>query len=158
MTLVPHKNETLVLPFTASQAMYRLSRVTQPASLNIAREKEADMMFVGVITNESFSVSRIVDYPQNYLPIISGVIECSSRGCILFLKYRLFFSSILFFSFWTILTLFLGMFLILFTPYYGYAALAVLSCAANYLVTILNFNRQVQLSREALHKALKISA
>ncbi|UII34464.1 hypothetical protein LVD17_11655 [Fulvivirga ulvae] len=155
MTLIPHKNETLVAPITALQAISRLSFVTQPASLNESKENP-DILFVGHISKSSFRISRKVNYPQNYLPIIKGRIEGSSRGCIIFIKYRLFFSSTLFFTFWTSMTFLIGLFFIIFPREYLYAAIAFSSGMANYTVTLLNFNRQVKLSRATLDKALKM--
>ncbi|MBL6449698.1 hypothetical protein JMN32_25535 [Fulvivirga sp. 29W222] len=157
MTLIPHKNETLVAPITALQALSRLSLVTQPAGLSQSH-KSPDILFVGHIGKSSFRISRKVNYPQNYLPIIKGKIEGSSRGCIIFIKYRLFFSSILFFTFWTGMTMLIGLFFIFFPKEYGYAIIAFSSGVANYVVTLLNFNKQVKLSRAALDEALNMSA
>lgn len=155
MTLIPHKNETLVAPITALQVISRLSLVTQPASLNISKAKPGTL-FVGHISTSSFRISRKVNYPQNYLPMIKGRIEGSSRGCIIFIKYRLFFSSTLFFTFWTSMTILIGLFFTLFLKEYGYAVVAFASGIANYIVTLLNFNKQVRLSRAALDEALKM--
>lgn len=155
MTLIPHKNETLVAPITALQAISRLSLVTQPASLNESKENPG-ILFIGHIGQSSFRISRKVNYPQNYLPIIRGSIEGSSRGCIIFIKYRLFFSSTLFFTFWTSMTFLIGLFFTIFSRDYWYAAIAFSSGIANYTVTLLNFNKQVKLSRAALDKALKM--
>lgn len=157
MTLVPHKNETLVAPITALQAISRLSLVTQPASLNESKENPG-ILFIGHIGQSSFRISRKVNYPQNYLPIIKGRIEGSSRGCIIFIKYRLFFSSTLFFTFWTSMTFLIGLFFTAFSKDYLYASIAFSSGIANYTVTLLNFNKQVKLSRAALDRALKMDA
>ena len=155
MTLIPHKNETLVLPINALQVISRLSRLTQPANLS-ASGTGHKILFNGYVGSSSFKVSRKVNYPQNYMPIIQGKIEASSRGCIVFLKYNLFFSSLMFFSFWTIMSFIIGIFLIVYSKAYLYAAVSFTAGGLNYLITVLNFNKQVKLSREALDKALKI--
>lgn len=158
MTLIPHKNETLVLPITCLQVISRLSLLTQPASLTELETRDEDIRFNGFIGKDSFRLSMKVNYPQNYLPMMKGRIETSSRGCIIFLKYRLFFSSLMFFSFWTIMTLLIGLFFILINQEYLYATIALASGAINYLVTVLNFNKQVKASKQAICEALKIAA
>lgn len=158
MTLIPHKQETLVLPITAERVINRLSRVTQPVGLIAPRPENSSISFNGIISNSKFKISRKLHYPQNYLPVINGRVEGSSRGCILFLSYNLFFSSLMFFSFWTIMTVVIGVFFILWPQEYFYAALSFSAGVFNYLVTVLNFNKQVNLSRQALDEALKIAA
>lgn len=157
MTLIPHKSETLVLPITAPQVMSRLSSKTQPARLSESDPGQQKILFNGFIEHDSFKISRKVSYPQNYLPLIKGRLEGSSRGCILFLQYNLFFSSLMFFSFWTVMTLLIGMFFIFINKEYTYAIVAFASGAVNYTVTVLNFNKQVKLSRQALDEALRIA-
>lgn len=157
MTLIPHKNEILVLPITALQVISRLSLVTQPASLNELKEQKG-ILFCGYINTSTFRISRKVNYPQNYLPLIKGDIEGSSRGCIIFMKYRLFFSSLMFFTFWAAMTLIFGLLFLFLFEEYVYAIIAFASGAANYIVTVLNFNQQVKLSRKTIYKALKIDA
>lgn len=157
MTLIPHKNETLVLPITCEQVISRLSLLTQPASLTELSGDE-EIRFNGFVGTTNFQISRKLSYPQNYLPLIKGRIETSSRGCIIFLKYRLFFGSLMFFTFWTIMTILIGLFLIFFTAEYVYAVISFASGAINFLVTVMNFNKQVSISKRVFCEVLKIAA
>ncbi|ELR69959.1 fumarate hydratase [Fulvivirga imtechensis AK7] len=158
MTIIPHKRETLILPFSANEVISRLSRATQPASLTAPKISDSHIRFIGQISRNSFKISRKINYPQNYLPIITGDIEESSRGCIIFVKYKLFFSSLMFFMFWTIMTALIGAFFLIYPREYLYAALSFVSGAINYIVTVLNFHKQVKITREALDEVLKITS
>lgn len=158
MTIIPHKRETLILPFSANEVISRLSIVTQPASFTTSKNSNSHIRFVGQINHNSFKISRKINYPQNYLPIITGDIEESSRGCIIFLRYKLFFSSLMFFMFWTVMTALIGSFFLVYPKEYLYAALSFISGFINYIVTVLNFHKQVKISRQALDEALKITS
>ena len=157
MTLIPYKSETLVLPFRAEQVVSTIRSVTQPISLTPEKGND-QILFNGTVHPDLFRISRKIDYPQNYLPLITGKIEASSRGCIVFVKYNLFFSSFMFLSFWTLFTLLVGCFFVIHKKEYNYAAVAFGACLANYGVTILNFNKQINMSRRVLNQVLKQTA
>lgn len=153
MTIIPRKRETLILPFPAHQVLGRLSVATQPALLTEPKAGNG-IRFIGQISHTHFKISRKINYPQNYLPLIKGNIEATSRGCIIFLKYKLFFSSLFFFLFWTIVTLIMGLAFLLYSQEYVYAAISFGSGIVNYVVTVLNFHKQVKISRKALDEVL----
>lgn len=158
MTLIPRKRETLISAFPARMVISRLSRVTQPALRTQSGTGRDDIRFNGHVGQSSFKISRKVNYPQNYLPLIKGSIEETSRGCIIFLSYRLFFSSLMFFMFWTVVTFLIGTFFLAYAGDYLYASIAFGSGIINYLVTVLNFNKQVKLSRKELNEVLNVDA
>ncbi|MBL3654922.1 hypothetical protein [Fulvivirga sediminis] len=156
MTVIPHKSETLVLPLSAEQITHSLRAVTQPATLMQERNNNS-VLFIGNVHHDKFRISRKVTYPQNYLPLIVGRIEASSRGCIIFLRYNLFFSSFLFLSFWSVFTLLVSCFFVFYQKEYGYACVAFAACLANYTVTILNFNKQIKMSRNLINRTLNLT-
>lgn len=156
MTLLPHKRETIVLPFSAEEALFLIEQVTEPVSRVISKGNDK-ITFNGMIYEETFKVSKKVDYPQNYLPIIVGKIEDTKLGSIIFLEYELFFSSKMFLSLWTVLSILIGAFFFFFPKQYDYALISVGTGALNYVISLLNFNKQVKHSREELCRALQIA-
>ncbi|MEL7002792.1 MAG: hypothetical protein AAFN93_08675 [Bacteroidota bacterium] len=155
MHLFPYNQETVVLPFEAGEALRLIEKVTGPISRVIT--KNNDFLFNGTFRDNTFTISRKVDYPQNYLPLIKGKVETTRHGSILFLEYELFFSSRMFLSLWTILSIMIAAFLVVFQNEYRYATVSLGAGIINYLVSLMNFKKQVKESRSVLFEALKLT-
>jgi hypothetical protein len=151
MILFPIISETLVLPMPPEEVFFRLQKVTRPDAEHPVPE---DYRFNGVVENDRFRISRRVDAPENYLPLMAGDVEATSMGCIVFLTYRLFFSSFMFLVFWSIITLLLGVFFLVYPKEIHYALLSFGAGFTNYLLTIINFRRQRRMSREVFLRTL----
>lgn len=156
MYLFPYNRETIVLPFTAKEALYLIERVTRPVS-RIAEKDNSEILFNGAFFGDSFKISRKVNYPQNYLPLIKGKIETTKLGSIIFLEYELFFSSRMFLGLWTVLSILIAIFLIAYPKEYQYAMISLCMGVLNYVVSLMNFNKQVKESRDVLYNVLKLA-
>lgn len=156
---LPQKTETLVLPSSSQEMLQRLERVVYTAEdkLNDVEEDELHV-FTGTIFQNAFVISLKLKRPDNFIPIINGNIEDTSKGSIVFLKYRLFKSTKMFLLFWTAVIFILALLLILFQGKVWFAVIAILASIANYLVTVVNFNRKVKQSREYLMDVLTVDA
>ncbi|MTI31854.1 hypothetical protein [Xanthovirga aplysinae] len=154
LSFLPVWWETIVLPQQADEIKYRIWRVTKSVrpELKWPNVQEKSFLFNGWIEDKHFRISRILTYPNNYIPLIIGEIEETSTGCIVFLKYKLFFFTRFFLIFWTIVTLLLSLFFLLFIRNNLYAFLSILTGGFNYLIVIINFNIQIDKSRKVLHK------
>lgn len=141
--LIPVRRETII-------SSYSLSQIRQ--LLEIAVHKD----FNGRVSGKTFRLSRKVNYPNNYIPLVHGTLESSSRGCIIMVKYTLFFSTRMFLIFWSSLCLLIGLVLLAFTPEYSYGLIALGGAMANYGVTMANFNKQFKLTRNLLLTSLEI--
>jgi hypothetical protein len=151
MILFPIISETLVLPFAPEVVSARLQRVTRADAEEVEPE---DYRFNGIVESDKFRISRKVDAPENYLPLMAGEVEATSMGCIVFLSYRLFFGSFMFLVFWSVVTLLLGLFFLIYPREIHYALLSFGAGFTNYLLTIINFRRQRRMSREVLMRTL----
>jgi hypothetical protein len=120
------------------------------------RAKGRNAVFQGLIADDHFRISQSLRHPNNFVPMIEGHLDETSHGSIIFIKYKLFFSSVMFLVFWTFITLGAGAFLIFSNENLWYAGLAFFLGALNYLIVILNFNKQVVISHNLLLDKLNI--
>lgn len=107
-------------------------------------------VWVGNISTHSFCISRSVHHNNLFVPKITGKI----KGDILEIEYKLFPFTYFFLFFWSFV-----MFIAILTsmvflkkPIYGF--LFVFALILNYLIVLLNFNRQLKISRESLFSIL----
>lgn len=156
MTLFPLKSETLVLPYSAEEVEKKLWHAVFPVKAGETMPDKIDELFLfnGWVKNRKFKISRRINSPENFLPLMKGNIEETSLGSLLFVRFSLFFSSIFFLVFWSVVTLFLTFFFIYFYDVALYGAIAFFLGIGNYAVTVANFNIQVKKSREVLNKVL----
>ena len=152
LSFLPIKRETIVLPYDLDDVSYKLWMATKPVEteVEIPEVAETSFLFNGWIKDRKFRISRIIRYYNNFIPLISGIIEPTSTGSIIFLKYKLFPFTNFFLIFWTSLAAFMSLFFLLYTRNDLYAFLATLAGLFNYLVAIINFNIQIGKSRNLL--------
>lgn len=156
MYVWPNEQETLVLSASASEVVHRLLKVTQlPTTREELSQSDSSVtLFNGRVEEHSFRLSQKITRPNNFLPFIVGSIESTSQGCLLFVRYRLFTMTLAFLIFWLITTFGFGWYLAWYERLYHYAALSVGVGLANYGVALLNFRRQVGISRRLLREIL----
>lgn len=157
MSWLPVENETLVLPYPADEIFHRLRQSTKPIEsyVPLTAKEEVDFLFNGVIKPEGFRLSRKLTRPNSFLPMISGKVAPTSKGCIVFLSYRMFSASLLFIIFWSILTLLIALYFIFYEKLYGYGTMALLIGAANYTISLLSFKKQVVISSGTMKQLLQ---
>jgi len=158
MLLVPDKRETVVLPFEAKEVERQLITFVKPVKNMGAPaidKKPGKYFFNGYIKRGKFRISKVIKIPQNFLPLIVGKIESTSLGCIIFIHYRLFNSTILFMGLWIGICIFMAIVFAFVLGKTGYCILALLFAAINYLVAIKNFSLQLRRSKEDLDILLK---
>ncbi len=146
------KKETIVLPHKASDVAAKLWWVTK--SPHIPRESGPTLLFNGWVDEMDFEVSRIITHPENYLPVITGKIEATSTGTIIFIQYHLFFSTLMFLCFSSAFCLLFGVFLMALRHSYFYGGATLFLGLVNYTIAMANFNLQVRKSREVLYELL----
>ena len=153
--MFPNTKETVVLPIGAQEVISLLKKVTLPVSRVLDKTTEG-IMFNGSFAGDTFTISRKIDYPQNYLPLIKGRVEDTGIGSIIFLEYELFFSSKMFLTFWSVLSVVASLFLLLLQGKANFAIASIGIGLINYLVTLMNFKKQVKESKNVLLSALKL--
>lgn len=151
----PTAQETLVSSLSAAEVTRRLRAATlPPVHRSVAWPVDSPVYFNGQVTENTFHLSQKVTRPNNFLPFITGTIEPTSQGCLLFVRYRLFTMTVAFLAFWGIITLGFGFYLTHYERLHHYAALSVGIGAVNYAVALLNFNKQVVISRRLLREVV----
>ena len=154
MTIFPFEKETIVSSLNQEEIEQRLENVLNPtfSEGKINYSSGNHWLFNGYLKNGKFRISRVIKAPQNFLPLIIGEIESTSLGSIIFLKYRLFRSTIVFLSAWSLLSVSIGsMFLILYQEII-YAIIAYSLGIINYAIAIANFSRELKTSRKVLYE------
>jgi hypothetical protein len=145
ISLLPAIRETIVLPLAAEIVFERLSASTSnqiPISKGI--------LFSGWVRLDRFRISLRQRRPSNYAPIVVGIIEPTSNGCILFVDYKLVPSMRVFIMFWTLLIV-LGSLvsgLQFKNIAYTFAGLAILGFI--YWIVWSNFKLQIKPAHQAL--------
>ncbi|MGB3852157.1 MAG: hypothetical protein WA958_19490 [Tunicatimonas sp.] len=151
----PSAQETLVSSLSAAEVVRRLRATTNAGTRrDAASPARSTFVFNGQVDSESFRLSQKITRPNNFLPLISGTIEPTSQGCLLFVRYQLFTMTAAFLVFWWVVTLGFAYFLVHYERLYHYAALSVGVGAINYVVALLNFNKQVVISRRLLREVV----
>jgi len=154
MNWIPVNKETLVLPVASAKALKLLAQRTYAVHTTeyVSFGDGHKYVFNGVIENHTFKIYLRLKHPENYLPVITGRIEKTSLGCILFIRYDLIFSTRFFLILWSILTILMAFFFFHMGGNLSNSIFALLFGAANYLLTMVNFDRQVKKSRQAIHQ------
>src|SRR5690606_2187888 len=153
---LPLKNETIVLSLAPEEIEEVLWLHTYPVEEGalMPDKPEIDFLCNGWVRDNKFKLSRKIRTPENFLPIIHGSIEKTSMGSLVFVQYSLFFSSNFFLVFWSLVTLLLTIFFIVFHDMVLYGAIAFGVGVSNYIIALANFNIQVKKSSQLLLKVL----
>lgn len=154
MDFLPIHKETLVSQLSSHALTERLAAATSPVQKR--RMSSSENIFQGVLEDDRFRISQQLRHPNNYVPLIEGIVEPTRHGCLVFVTYKLFFSSFMFLVFWSVACLSLSAFLALNVQNYIYASLSLGLGALNYLITLMNFRKQVSISHTLLMETLNI--
>ena len=142
MIFFPSKSEFLILPLTRDEIQRKLQQ-----ELTLSKNAQSQR-FVGWIEGDKFQISMKLSRPNNYVPLMIGSIDSSSKDSIIFLKYQLMFSTKLFLGLWSIILLFLAFFFSLKFHEHLYALIAFVLGVINYLIVYYNFRKQLKISHD----------
>jgi len=157
MNPFPNHSEVLVSALSKKEVEQRLEKVTLDVNfLDYEQRLQKGFQFNGKVEKESFRLSLAINKPDSFLPLILGKIEATPKGCILFLRYRLFPSSTFFLGFWTVVTLGLAAFFGLVSQNPVYAGISLLAAIGNYYFAWSYFKRKIKISQEIFHEMLNL--
>jgi hypothetical protein len=158
MQFFPSHSEILVSVFTQKEVEERLAKVTKNFNfLDYDTRKAKGYKFNGTLEENGFIVSLVIQKGDSFLPLIRGKFEPTPKGCILFLKYSLFPSSVFFLGFWTIVTFLLTLFFGLVAKNLWYALLSFFLGFGNYFFVWAYFKRKIKVSQAIFHELLNFS-
>jgi hypothetical protein len=154
MLLWPTQSETIVLPFDAEEVSDRVRLATKETTTAAEQKPDQRFLFNGHVENQGFRISRIINAPDNSLPLIIGKIESTRTGCIVFIQYRLFFAARLFLFFWSLIALLLAFIFLVGKNQWVPAVASILAGMINYWVNLTNFERRIKVCKETLLKVI----
>lgn len=158
MPFLPSHSEILVTVFSRKEVVERLGKATKNVNFLDYEARNANgFKFNGILTEEGFNVSLFVNKGDSFLPLINGKFEATPKGCILFLKYSLFPSSVFFLAFWSIVTVLLTIFFGLIVKNLQYALITFSLGLGNYLFAWSYFKRKIKVSRTIFHELLNFT-
>jgi hypothetical protein len=157
---IPFERHTIVSAYTASQVLDRLRAYTRQAKhppdfLDIGLQKpHNNFLFNGLIGRSSFHLSQQTLHPNLFMPQLKGRIEETSSGCIIFLNCSLFFSTRLLLVTALLGTLLMAAIYIFYVNRYTPALFSLAFGLSFYLIAMVNYNMQKNISLSILHRTL----
>jgi len=156
--LSPTYDEILVSPLPAEEVMKKVLRVTKDMNLQElpifgAGEK---FLFNGTVRKNTFQLSMKNENADSFLPLISGRAEPTRKGCILFIHYSFFPSTVFFLGFWIVVSFFMMLFFLTLQQDWKLAALSLVAGGGNYWFSSMHFRRKVRQSQKVLHYMLDL--
>ena len=145
--------KTYILPFSSSTFLSELQRVTKPYGETPNRKKDfLNYHFTGKITPTTFQITRTVAEPNNFLFIAQGSVESSSKGCIIFVRFKMFAFTKFLMIFFGLLGLLATLFLLVHEQNWLYGGVTGVFTCIHTLVCLLNLKRQHQLVQTMLEE------
>ncbi len=155
MNLFPYHSETLVSAFSKKEVLDQLERVTMEVNyLDRRTQGQPGVLFNGIIGQNSFRISKVVDKGDTFLPLILGKVEETPLGSIIFLNYRLFPGAIFFLAFWSVILVGIGFYFSFGEVNYISAGICFSLAIANYGLALFFFNRQLKSSQKVFHQLI----
>ena len=144
MNLLPYFRETLILAGDCAETFECIQNNTRFKGDGL---EEGSRLFRGIMDDTGFRISLDIREHVNFIPLISGRLENTSSGCLLFLNYQMLWGSLVMVGFWSIMAILFTLFFLFVhnEPLYGWIALIL--GLGNYILTLLSFNRMVKRSR-----------
>lgn len=157
MNLLPFHSETLVSALSKEEVLGHLIRVTREVNfLDIRTQTDPKIRFNGMIGQEGFRISRAIKKGDTFIPLITGEVESTPRGSIIFIRYRLFPSAVFFLAFWSVVLLAFAGFYFGVQGSWEKGGICIALALVNYALGIFFFHRQVKVSREVFHDLINL--
>lgn len=163
MQLLPYHQETLVSPLSREALLARLAQVTrtqvspqQGKGEELPQLEGKQVVFNGAIGEANFRLSQVLRKGDTFLPLLLGQVEATPRGCLLFIRYRLFPSAVFFLVFWTIVLLSFSTFYFFVEQQYGYGAICLALALGNYAASVFFFQRQLMRCRRLFEDVINL--
>jgi hypothetical protein len=155
LNLIPYHSETLVSALSKKEILGHLIRVTREVNfLDSRTQLDKNIKFNGMIGQEGFRISKAINRGNTFLPLITGEVESTGRGSIIFMRYKLFPGASFFLIFWTIILLAFAGFYFGVVGNITYGLICLGLTISNYTLGIFFFNNQMKASREVFHELI----
>ena len=152
ISLLPAYHETMVLPKPAAEVYQILNSSTSHKTFIQPDEKK--LFFNGWVREDRFRISLRQRRANHYTPLVIGQIESTTSGSLLFLDYKLFPTTRLLLTLWSIL-LVLGSVVVWFQTKNNWFLPGGLTIIASmHAIVWSNFKLQLKPTQEAIHHLL----
>lgn len=153
LNLFPYFSQTLVSSYSQDEILEKIKEATKE-NIVFRESNYTHYEFNGVVNDATFQLSRIVQQPNSFLPLIKGTVESTKTGCIVFIACEMFYTTKVLLAIWTVLPLFIFILNLFLINGLFYALIALFFGVFNYIVTVANFHRQRRISMELLHRVI----
>jgi len=111
-------------------------------------------LFNGLVSEAGFSISLVIDKPENFFPIINGSFIENNEGSKIQLHYSLFKSVKLFYFFWITLLSAIAIYFLYVSQAWHWVLVSFLIQIASFFVMQSRFRTGVKKSRKELRRLL----
>ena len=152
MNFLPFGRETLVSALSKEELLDRLAAVTR----GTRREglPEIRPLFNGLVGEEGFRLSRVIEKGDNFLPLLLGKVEATPRGSILYVRYQLFSTTRFFLWFWTGILLAFSLFFFSVSQQLLQGGVCLSLMGVNYALAVFFFHRQLVPSKKLFQEVI----
>ncbi|BDD02831.1 hypothetical protein [Aureibacter tunicatorum] len=155
MWILPYSTKTFVFEMSQMDVIHRIDQATLPFKEEIIDQSNEDKIqkkvFNGRVRKNGFRISQKLLQPNNSIPLMVGKVEKTSRGCLLFVKFVPFFSSLFVFSLVSLLLILTGAFFFYINkPVYGFSCLGII--LLHVFSSFYQFNRLAKESTALLNQ------
>ncbi|MBT0809668.1 hypothetical protein KIH41_00065 [Litoribacter ruber] len=156
MNFMPVHTEILVSSLSQREVVKRLDLMTREVNYLDYEEYNHKQKFNGKVKLDSFHLSLKGDKADTFLPLITGKIESTHQGSILFISYSLFPGAIFFLYIWLAITMLMGMYFTFLEDNLLFGTISLLIGLANMAFAWHHFSRKVKKSQKIFHKMLDL--
>jgi hypothetical protein len=98
--LLPYQKLVIEVPCSREELTRRLAKEVTGRKRNWGRPEERAELFEGVVSDEGFEITRIIDYRNSFLPVIQGRFYPHVNGVRVEITMRLHVAVLIFSVFW----------------------------------------------------------
>jgi len=157
VNIFPNHSEVLVSPFTSEEVASKIAAVTRKVNYMDLRDfAKNSHQFNGQVDQNRFRLSLAIQRADTFLPLIKGNIASTKSGCIIFLHYSLFPSSVFLLAFWSLIALLMALFFIFYDRQWIYAFACLATGIFNYGFSWTYFRSKLKKSQMIFHQMLSL--
>lgn len=150
MNIFPKESETLVLANSRDETILRVALELQDDVVPGVTRR-----VTGWLENDRFQLTIRLRRHHMFMPVVSGVIERTSKGSIVFLTYSLFASTRLLLMFWTVLLPLVGIIITIQQDNIWVFVGTIMAALSFLAIAWSNFKLHVKNTRELVHQMLQ---
>ena len=164
MQFFPFLSETYVSAFSKDEIKEKLypfiksndtPDISPTERIYFQSKTNKEFLFEGWISDSQFRICQYTGFPEQFVPMIYGKIEATSKGCILFLDYRLLKATLFFWIMGIFIFGIIGIIFLFIERNMSSFFLMMLFFLGTYSVLMLNFIQKVKISKQLIKKILE---